>query len=263
MRPSLPWVANCPNAIDLAAYPFAPRRGDYLVFLGRMSPDKGAHRAIQVALRTGLPLKIAAKMREPREREYFEAFVRPHLSSRIEYVGEVGHQEKVALLRDARAMLFPISWEEPFGLVVVESMACGTPVIATRRGAVPEVIEDGVTGVIVAGHHQMPAALEAADRLDPREIRRRAEQHFSPARMLADYGAAYRATLAAAEAPVTGRADRALTDAAPARVRTPAGLSDGRRGGRLPPWPHGPSTSTASSGAGRFPSRRRPTRSRG
>jgi glycosyltransferase involved in cell wall biosynthesis len=199
-RPALPWIANCPNAIDFAGYPFAPLRGEYLLFLGRMSPDKGAHRAIEVALETGLPLKIAGKKREPLEQDYYDTFVSPYLSDQIEFVGEVGQQEKVELLRGARATLFPISWEEPFGLVMIESMACGTPVIATRRGAVPEVIEHGVTGLIVDNHHQMAAALEAADRLDPREIRRRAELRFSPAQMVADYVSAYASTLAEADA---------------------------------------------------------------
>jgi glycosyltransferase involved in cell wall biosynthesis len=190
-KPSLPWVANCPNAIDLGLYPFAPRSGDYLLFLGRMSPDKGAHRAIDVALETGLPLKLAGKKREAAEQAFFDEHVSPRLSPTIEYLGEVTHDEKVALLQEARATLFPIDWEEPFGLVMIESMACGTPVIATRHGAVPEVIEDGVSGIIVDDLNDMAAALERADQLDPAALRRFAEQHYSPERMVADYVAAY------------------------------------------------------------------------
>ena len=132
-------------------------------------------------------------MREPPEQEYFREYVEPHLSDRIEYLGEVNHGEKVELLQNARATLFPIEWEEPFGLVMIESMACGTPVIATRWGAVPEVIEHGATGMIVDHYRDMPAALEEADRLDPLEIRRSAEERFSPERMVADYVRAYRA----------------------------------------------------------------------
>jgi glycosyltransferase involved in cell wall biosynthesis len=192
-QPDLPWVANCPNALDFSLYPVKPHRGDYLLFLGRMGPDKGCHRAIDVAVAAGLPLKIAGKKREPLEQEYFDELVRPHLSAEIEYLGEVTHGEKVELLQDARATLFPIEWEEPFGLVMVESMACGTPVIATRFGAVPEVIEHGRSGIIVDDYREMIAALEEADRLDPLELRRVAEERFSPERMVADYVQAFRA----------------------------------------------------------------------
>lgn len=194
-RPGLPWVANCPNALDLAAYPAHPHRGDYLLFLGRLSFDKGAHRAIEVAKEAGLPLKIAGKMREPLEKEYFEAHVRPNLGWGIEYLGEVSHDEKVDLLQNARATLFPISWEEPFGLVMIESMACGTPVIATRWGAVPEVIEHGRGGLIVDDLKAMAAAIEDADRLDPAECRRYVEERYSAERMVADYVAAYERVL--------------------------------------------------------------------
>ena len=190
-RPDLNWIANCPNALDLELYPCHPHRGDYLLFLGRMSADKGCHRAVAVALETGLPLKIAGKNREPAEQAYFDEYIRPHLSDQIEYLGEVTHGEKVELLQNARATLFPIKWEEPFGLVMIESMACGTPCIATRWGAVPEVIEDGVSGIIVDEWQQMPAALERADALDPLELRRHASERFSPERMVADYVAAY------------------------------------------------------------------------
>ncbi|MGB2875188.1 MAG: glycosyltransferase family 4 protein [Gaiellaceae bacterium] len=186
-RPDLNWVANIPNALDLEHYPCQPHRGEYLLYLGRMNHEKGAHRAIAVAIESGLPLKLAGKMREPREREYFAEFVEPHLGDRIEYLGEVTHGAKVELLQNARATLFPIDWEEPFGLVMIESMACGTPVIATRRGAVPEVIEDGLSGIIVGDYREMVAALERADALDPLEIRRYVEERFAPGRMVEDY----------------------------------------------------------------------------
>jgi glycosyltransferase involved in cell wall biosynthesis len=199
-RPDFPWIANCPNALDLSMYPFRRGGGDYLLFLGRMSPDKGAHRAVTLALEAGLPLKIAAKCREPLEVRYFEEFVRPHLSPTIEYVGEVGHADKVELLMGARALVNPIDWEEPFGLVVIEAMACGTPVIATRRGALPEIIEHGRTGILVDDFREMedPEVLEQADHLDPMALRREVEEHFSPRRMVARYIAAYEATIEAA-----------------------------------------------------------------
>ena len=190
-KPDLNWIANVPNALDLEHYPCKPHRGDYLLFLGRFNHEKGAHRAVAVAMELGLPLKLAGKMREPREKEYFAEFVEPHLGNGIEYLGEVNHGTKVELLQNARCTLFPIEWEEPFGLVMIESMACGTPVIATRQGAVPEVIGDGTGGVIVDHWHDIPAALEQADAIEPTECRRFAEEQFAPDRMVADYERAY------------------------------------------------------------------------
>ena len=199
-KPDLPWIGNCPNALDLSMFPFRRKPGgDYLVFLGRMSPDKGAHRALAVALETGIPLKIAAKCREPLEIRYFDEFIRPHLGGSIEYVGEVGHADKVELLMGARALISPIDWEEPFGLMMIEAMACGTPVISTRRGAVPEIVEHGRTGVVVDNYRDMedPAVLELADTLDPVVIRKEVEERFSPEMMVANYVAAYEATIQA------------------------------------------------------------------
>jgi glycosyltransferase involved in cell wall biosynthesis len=189
--PELPWLANVPNALDVDLYPFHDGHEGYLLFLGRMSPTKGAHRAVEVARAAGLPLKLAGKCREPLERAYFDAYVRPGLGGEAEYVGEVSHADKVELLQRARATLLPIDWEEPFGLVMIESLACGTPVIATRRGAVPEVIEDGVTGVIVEHHDEMAAALPRADALDPHRLRAVVRERFTPERMVSDYLRAY------------------------------------------------------------------------
>jgi glycosyltransferase involved in cell wall biosynthesis len=197
-KQGLPWIANCPNALDLSVYPCKPHPGDYLLFLGRMSPDKGCHRAIAVAMELEMPLKIAGKKQEPKEEQYFAEFVEPHLGIHgIEYLGEVSHGTKVELLQDARTTLFPIEWEEPFGLVMIESMACGTPVIATNRGAVPEVIEHGRSGIIVEHYREMAAALDEAERLDPLECRRYVEERFSPERMVGDYVRAYREAMVA------------------------------------------------------------------
>jgi glycosyltransferase involved in cell wall biosynthesis len=201
-QPELNWAGNCPNALDLQLYPCKPHRGEYLLFLGRMSPDKGAHRAIWVARETGLPLKLAGKKQDLKEEQYFHELVEPHLDDEIEYLGEVTHGEKVELLQKARATLFPIEWEEPFGLVMIESMACGTPVIATRHGAVPEVIEDGVSGIIVDHYREMPAALERADALDPLECRRYVEEHHAPERMVEDYLRVYEGAVERASASV-------------------------------------------------------------
>jgi glycosyltransferase involved in cell wall biosynthesis len=138
-----------------------------------------------------VPLRIAGKCREPFEREYFDTYVRPELGNGIEYLGEVGHADKVHLLQRARATIFPIDWEEPFGLVMIESLACGTPVVATRRGSVPEVLDDGVTGVVVDDYRTMAEALPRVDELDPHVLRRTVGERFAPERMVRDYLAAY------------------------------------------------------------------------
>jgi glycosyltransferase involved in cell wall biosynthesis len=130
---------------------------------------------------------MAGKKRDPKEIKYFHELVEPHLDAEIEYLGEVSHGEKVELLQNARVTLFPIDWEEPFGLVMIESMACGTPVVATRHGAVPEVIEHGRSGLIVDHYREMPGAIEQADELDPLECRRYVEERFAPERMVQDY----------------------------------------------------------------------------
>jgi glycosyltransferase involved in cell wall biosynthesis len=193
--PNLNWLATCHNAIDLASYPYDEGNDGYLLFLGRMSPDKGAHHAVRLALETGMPLKLAGKMHDVEERAHFDAHVRPHLSSAIEYVGEVSHDEKVELLQRAALTVFPIQWPEPFGLVMAESMACGTPVLATRLGAVPEVIEDGRSGIIVDSPGELAARLGEAIDLQPRQVRESAEERFSADRMVADYEEAYRLLL--------------------------------------------------------------------
>ncbi len=160
--PDLNWLATCHNAIAMDSYPFHPGNDGYLLFLGRMSPDKGAHHAAALARETGLPMILAGKMHDVEERQHFAANVEPLLGGNIEYVGEVSHDEKVRLLQHARATVFPIQWPEPFGLVMVESMACGTPVVATRQGAVPEVIEQGRSGIIVDSPAELAEAVQQA-----------------------------------------------------------------------------------------------------
>jgi glycosyltransferase involved in cell wall biosynthesis len=159
----------------------------YLAFLGRISPEKGPDVAIRIARTVGLPLRIAAKI--PRsETRYFKERIRPLLDgSRVEFVGEVDDAAKADFLGNAAALLFPIDWPEPFGLVVIEAMACGTPVIAWRRGSVPEIIDHGVTGYIVENETEAVQAVGALDRLDRRNIRRVFEQRFTAKRMAQEY----------------------------------------------------------------------------
>jgi glycosyltransferase involved in cell wall biosynthesis len=189
--PHLPWIANCRNAIDVDRFPFRDGHDGYFAFLGRMSPEKGARDAARIARAAGVELKIAAKCREPAERQYFDEHVKPYLGGGIEYLGELDHAEKGVLLRDARALLAPIDWEEPFGLVFAEAAACGTPVVATRRGSVPEVVVDGVTGIVRATPEELVRALPLVDSLDRVAIRLHAERQFAPARMVSDYLDAY------------------------------------------------------------------------
>jgi glycosyltransferase involved in cell wall biosynthesis len=169
-----------------------PGPRDYLAFLGRICPEKSPDRAIRIARAAGMKLKIAAKI-DRVDREYFETIVHPLLDgAQIELIGEISDAEKPAFLSGARALLLPIDWPEPFGLVMIEAMACGTPTIAFPAGSVPEVIEHGLTGYIVQDETAAVAALSRLDRLDPGAIRRRFEQRFTVRRMAEDYLALYR-----------------------------------------------------------------------
>jgi glycosyltransferase involved in cell wall biosynthesis len=186
------WIGTVHHGLplDLLELNAAPR-GDYLAFLGRISPEKRPDRAIEIARLTGLPIKIAAKV-DPADRHYFERFVAPLLDHPlVEYIGEIGEAEKNAFLGNARALLFPIDWPEPFGLVVIEAMACGTPVIAFPCGSVPEIVEEGVTGFIVESVGEAVRAVDRIDRLDRTAIRARFEEAFSAGRMAEDYEALY------------------------------------------------------------------------
>lgn len=165
--------------------------GGHLAFLGRMSAGKGAHRAAVVARSLGVPLLMAAKMREPAEREYFEQRVRPLLGEGVEFVGEVSGEDKQRLLRGARALLMPIRWPEPFGMVMIEALACGTPVLAFPEGAAPEVVEHGRTGFLCRDEGEMAAAVGRLDELSRADCRAAAEQRFSACRMARDHVAVY------------------------------------------------------------------------
>jgi glycosyltransferase involved in cell wall biosynthesis len=189
--PWLNWQDTVYHGLPEELYTFRPEPGKYLAFLGRICPEKRVDRSIAIARRLGMEIKIAAKV-DRADREYFEAVIAPLLREPlVEYVGEIGEAEKDEFLGHAYALLFPIDWPEPFGLVMTEAMACGTPVIAYRRGSVPEIIEEGVTGFIV---HDLEGAVRAAERiptLDRWRCRQRFEERFSAARMARDYLASY------------------------------------------------------------------------
>ena len=167
-------------------------RGGYLAFLGRISPEKRVDRAIEIASAVGLPLKIAAKVDRVDE-AYFNTEIKPLLSlPGIDYIGEIDERRKSKFLGDARALLFPIDWPEPFGLVMIEAMACGTPVLAFRNGSVPEVIDSGVTGEVVDSVDEAICKIGSVLALDRGRVRRRFETRFSAARMALDYAKIYR-----------------------------------------------------------------------
>ena len=175
------------HGVDPDAFAVGEGEGDHLAYLGRMTPDKGVRQAIDIARDAGVPLKIGAKMREDLERDYFEAEVRPVLGGDIEYLGELGGEDKLALLRSARALLNPIQWPEPFGLVMVESLACGTPVLVHPRGAAPEIVEHGVTGYVEPDHDGLVVRIADIDRLDRAACREAVEDHFSTSRMAGEH----------------------------------------------------------------------------
>ncbi|QIS11652.1 glycosyltransferase [Nocardia arthritidis] len=199
LAPDLNWIGRVHNAVDPDTWPFQAEKQDYLLFLGRYAPYKGAHLALPAAHAAGRRLVLAAKCNERPERAYFDSEVRPLLTSSDCVFGEADAVSKRLLLSQARCLLFPIRWEEPFGMVMIEAMACGTPVVALRGGAVAEVIEDGVTGFICDDPAELPDAIAAIDSIDPRKCRLRVEQLFSIDRLGSGYEAAYRAAVVRAD----------------------------------------------------------------
>jgi glycosyltransferase involved in cell wall biosynthesis len=176
--------------------PVATPRGEYLAFLGRISPEKRPDRAIKIAKALGIPLKIAAKV-DRADDNYFRTQIEPLLDGPgVEFVGEIDEHQKTQFLGEAQALLFPVDWPEPFGLSMIEAMACGTPVLAFRCGSVPEIVEDGLTGVIVDTVEEAIAALPRVIALDRNKVRERFEQRFSATRMAEDYVNVYRSLLA-------------------------------------------------------------------
>ncbi len=194
--PRANWQATVSHGLPAGLLRFAPGPGEYLAFLGRISPEKQVDQAIAIALAAGVPLRVAAKV-DRVDQEYFETQIR-HLLDQplVEFIGEIGEAEKRGFLGGARALLFPIDWPEPFGLVMIEAMACGTPVIAYRRGSAPEVLDEGITGYIVEGQEAAVRAVERVEALDRRRIRAVFEERFTSAVMVQRYHAVYRRLVA-------------------------------------------------------------------
>ena len=193
------WIGTVYHGLPEKNLTFSPKPEDYLAFLGRICPEKGLARAIEIACRGGLPLKIAAKV-DAVDREYFNSVIEPLLRNpHVEFIGEIGQAEKAAFLGGARALLFPIDWPEPFGLVMIEALACGTPVVAFDCGSVPEIIEDGRSGYVVSNVADAIEAVQKIDRLDRAMCRRSFLERFTARRMAKDYLALYQELIGASE----------------------------------------------------------------
>jgi glycosyltransferase involved in cell wall biosynthesis len=217
--PCANWLRTVHHGLPADLCSVGRAQGNYLAFLGRICPEKRPDRAIEIAKLSGMPLKIAAKV-DRVDQAYFEHVIRPLLDDPlVEFIGEIGEHEKSAFLGDALGLLFPIDWPEPFGLVLIEAMACGTPVIAWRCGSVPEVIEDGLTGFVVGDMEGAVRAVGKLDRLDRAAIRACFEQRFTAERMAKDYVAVYSSLMTMLDLPLAPSTPRV-------RVRRGAGLGD-------------------------------------
>jgi glycosyltransferase involved in cell wall biosynthesis len=203
-RRPLPWAnwqATVHHGLPRDLYTFHPRQGRYLAYLGRLAPEKCPDQAIKIATRVGIPLRIAAKV-DPTDRDYFREHIEPLLAHPlVEYVGEITDAEKNDFLGEACALLAPFDWPEPFGLVFIEALACGTPVLALRRGSVPEIIDNGVTGFVCEHPDELAAAVEQVSLLDRRRCRQAFDMRFTIERMVRDYLNVYEQLAGDIEAP--------------------------------------------------------------
>jgi len=195
--PQLRWARTIHHGISLDRLDFHERPGKYLAFLGRISMDKRPDWAIEIALRSGVPLKIAAKIEGKESQDYYDQYIKPHVDGKfIEFVGEISEDEKSDFLGNALALVFPIDWLEPFGLVVIEALACGTPVLARPCGAIPELLEDGITGYCHPDIRELSRRVADISNLDRRKCRAWVEERFSLERMTEDYIHVYRNIIA-------------------------------------------------------------------
>ena len=198
--PDLHWAGTVHNAIDVASFPFRGEKEPWVLWLGRFHPSKGAHLAIDAARSAGRRIVLAGKLREPEEHAYFEREVAPRLGPDAQYVGEADAVRKRELFSRASCLVFPIQWEEPFGMVMIEALACGTPVVALHRGSVPEIIDDGVTGFIADAPEALPALIAHADAINPADCRAAVRERFDLPVLAAGYERVYRRLIARAAA---------------------------------------------------------------
>lgn len=192
--PDLNHAGTVHNGLPMEHYPFGERQGDYLLFVGRISPEKGVHFAVEAALELDLPLILAAKV-DVYDLPYFREYIEPHLSERIRWIGEVDEGDRNKLMANARCFLHPVTWREPFGLTLIEAMACGCPVVAFDKGAIPEIVNTGVTGYVVHDLETMIEAIRNIGAIDRKACREHALTHFSAKRMADGYEAVYRKIL--------------------------------------------------------------------
>jgi glycosyltransferase involved in cell wall biosynthesis len=216
----LNWIGTVHNALRLETWPFRPDKEDFALFLGRFHPHKAPHLALEAAHAAGLPMVLAGKCAEPLEKQYFDKEVKPRLTDADVVFGVADATAKRDLLSRARCLLFPVQWEEPFGMVMIEAMACGTPVVALRCGAVPEVVQHGVTGLICDTPEELPAALAEVKGIDPVACRQHVAQEFSSQELARGYVRAYRAALAG------HRSHARATNAGPGALRSRVTLAD-------------------------------------
>jgi glycosyltransferase involved in cell wall biosynthesis len=198
--PDTPWAGTVHNGIRVNDFPFQESKDDYVLFLGRFSPDKGPDLAIESARRAGRRIILAGKLRSAHEHEYFDQIIKPLLGTDAQFIGEADSTTKKELLAAAHCLLFPIRWAEPFGMVMIEAMACGTPVVALRQGSVPEVVAHGATGLVCDTPAQLPDAVDAAGHLSAAACRQHARMRFDASVMAAEYERVYEQALGLTQA---------------------------------------------------------------
>jgi len=191
--PGLNYAATVYNSIEFSKYPFSEEKEDFFFYMGRFNAEKAPHLACEVASKLGKKLILAGKVHEEAERTYFDQYIKPYLNDNISYIGPLGHwsEEKMRLFSRAKAYLYPIQWDEPFGITMAEAIACGTPVVTFKKGAAPEVIAHGVTGFVVETMEEFIEALEHIDEISPQACRNRAESMFTSRAMVDNYERAY------------------------------------------------------------------------